>query len=37
MAFLKSKQFWGGVAVGILILWLYQTKFKGMGPKGGGA
>lgn len=37
MTFLKSKHFWGGVAVGVLILWLYQTKFKGMGKGGGGA
>lgn len=34
MGMLKDKTFWAGVAVGIIVLYLYQTKFKGMG-KGG--
>ncbi len=36
MGMLKDKRFWAGVAVGVIVFYLYQTKFKGMG-KGGGS
>jgi hypothetical protein len=33
---LKSKEFWMGVALGAILLYLYQNHFKGMGKGGNG-
>lgn len=33
---IRSKQFWAGVAVGVVLFYLYQNHFKGMG-KGSGS
>lgn len=33
---LRSRDFWVGVIVGLILLYLYQNHFKGMG-KGGGS
>lgn len=34
MGMLKDKRFWAGVAAGLIVCYLYQNHFKGMG-KGG--
>jgi hypothetical protein len=34
---LKSKDFWVGVAIGVLLYYVYSTHLKGKGMKGGGS